>query len=122
MAPAPPEELSESQEAELTERLRALKLELEAALGSGADAARVVELDQSSVGRLSRMDAMQQQAMSQASQRNLKARLAQCVAALEAIERGEYGLCRVCEEPIGYRRLSAYPEAPLCVACQRQRD
>jgi DnaK suppressor protein len=122
MAHAPPEELSEQQQAELAGRLRALKAELEAALGSGADAAKVVELDQSSVGRLSRMDAMQQQAMAQASQRNLKTRLAQCAAALEAVERGEYGLCRMCEEPIGYRRLSAYPEAPLCLACQRNRD
>ncbi len=116
------EELTEAQRVELAERLRTLREELEAALGSGAEAARPVTLDQSSVGRLSRMDAMQQQAMAQASQRSLKKRLQQCRAALEALERNEYGDCRMCDEPIGYRRLSAYPEAPLCLECQRHAD
>jgi len=116
------DELTEAQIAEFGERLAALRTELEDALGSGAEATKPVTLDQSSVGRLSRMDAIQQQAMAQATQRNLRKRLQQCKAALAASERGEYGECRQCEEPIGYRRLAAYPEAPLCLACQRQVD
>ena len=102
--------------------LRELVAELEAALASGASAARPVVLDQSSVGRLSRMDSIQQQAMAQATKRGLELRLSQCRAALGAVERGAYGECRSCEEPIGYQRLCARPETPFCLACQRQAD
>ncbi|MEZ4381066.1 MAG: TraR/DksA C4-type zinc finger protein [Nannocystaceae bacterium] len=112
------EELTEAQRRALIDRLRALKLDLEGQLVDVDDAARPVELDQASVGRLSRMDAMQQQAMARAGQRSLQLRLSRCVSALAAVDRGEYGLCRVCDEPIGYRRLAAYPEAALCIDCQ----
>ena len=71
------------------------------------------------MGRLSRMDAMQQQAMAKATRDKSKLRLAQCKRALSAFDRDEYELCRKCEEPIGYRRLAAKPEAPFCVTCQQ---
>ena len=112
------EELTEAQRSALIDRMRALKLDLEAQLASVDTAAKPVELDQASVGRLSRMDALQQQAMARAGQRSLHGRLSRCVSALAAVDRGEYGLCRACDEPIGYRRLAAYPEAPLCIECQ----
>jgi len=112
------EELTDDELRKLSEQLEALKAELEQSLASGADAARPVELDQSAVGRLSRMDAIQQQKMAEASRRNLQVRLGQCAVALETVARGEYGFCRSCEEPIGVRRLSARPESPFCVQCQ----
>ena len=59
-----------------------------------------VELDQARVGRLTRMDAMQQQAMVKATREKVQLRLAQCKVALAAFDRDEYGLCRKCEEPI----------------------
>lgn len=111
------EALTDAQRAELTERLRALEAKLEQQIAAGAAAASTVPLDQSSVGRLSRMDAIQQQAMAKATQRNLEIRLKQCRVAYAALAAGEYGYCRRCEEPIGYRRLSAAPEAPFCVDC-----
>lgn len=117
-----PEELTQAQHAQLVARLRELKIDIERQVAEIERAARPVELDQASVGRLSRMDAMQQQAMALASQRNLHTRLSRCLVALGAVERDEYGICRSCEEPIGYRRLSAYPEAPLCIACQSGRS
>ncbi|MDD9940125.1 MAG: TraR/DksA C4-type zinc finger protein [Myxococcales bacterium] len=112
-----PAELTASQREELGERLHTLLADLEKQLATGANAAKPVQLDQASVGRLSRMDAMQQQAMAQATRRNLSIRLQRCRAALEALGQGEYGECRSCGEPIGYRRLSAFPETPVCVAC-----
>ena len=115
-------ELDTSQQEELRSQLEALEADLRSALTSGQGATRTVELDQSSVGRLSRMDALQQQAMAKATQENLRVRLAQCVSALEAFAAGRYGLCRNCEEPIGYRRLSVYPETPFCLECQNNRD
>ena len=49
----------------LNERLKALDAEDAA----GQDAQKTVELDQQAVGRLSRMDALQNQAMAQATAR-----------------------------------------------------
>ena len=65
---------------------------------------------------------MQSQAMASASRGVAELRLAQCQMALQAIDRGEYGLCRRCEAPIGIRRLGARPEAPFCLACQSEAD
>ncbi|MGD8859140.1 MAG: TraR/DksA C4-type zinc finger protein [Myxococcales bacterium] len=113
------DELTSAQLRELEQRLRGLEQELEGQLELGADGARPVQLDQSSVGRVSRMDAMQQQAMAQATRRSQQLRLSQCRSALSAMARDEYGYCRSCDEPIGYGRLSARPEALLCLRCQR---
>lgn len=106
----------------LRERLVELVAELHDTLRASAGSAAPVVLDQSSVGRLSRMDAMQQQAMAKATRRNAQLRLAQCKVALSAFDRDQYGLCRNCEEPIGYGRLSARPEAPFCLECQQAAD
>ena len=94
------EELSEEQAETLRERLIELVVELENGLLANADSASPVVLDQSSVGWLSRMDAMQQQAMAKATREKVQLRLAQCKVALAAFDRDEYGLCRKCEEPI----------------------
>jgi len=116
------EDLSEEQAETLRERLVELVTDIEGSLRASAGAADPVVLDQSSVGRLSRMDAMQQQAMAKATRQKAQLRLSQCKAALSAFDRDEYGLCRKCEEPIGYPRLSAKPEAPFCLTCQRGMD
>ena len=116
------EDLSETQAETLREQLVELVTELENSLQASVNTTAPVVLDQSSVGRLSRMDAMQQQAMAKATRQKAQLRLTQCKAALSAFDRDEYGLCRKCEEPIGYRRLSAKPEAPFCVQCQRAAD
>ncbi|HUP63838.1 MAG TPA: TraR/DksA C4-type zinc finger protein [Thermoanaerobaculia bacterium] len=79
---------------------------------------RPVERSGSTIGRLSRMDAMQVQAMAQMGRRQLEVRLMRVEAALQAIERGRYGVCRECGEPIGQKRLDALPEAPFCMPCQ----
>jgi len=116
------EELTEEQAEALRRQLVELVAELEDRLRAGASSAEPVVLDQSSVGRLSRMDAMQQQAMAKATREKAQLRLSQCKTALSSFDRDEYGLCRKCDEPIGYRRLSAKPEAPFCLECQRGAD
>ena len=110
-------ELTGVQIEELAADLRALQAKLAADLSASAEGARPVDLDQP-IGRVSRMDAIQQQSMVKAGRRNLARRASQVAAALAAIERGEYGLCRRCEEPVGYSRLKARPETPLCLVCQ----
>lgn len=83
----------------------------------GQDAQAVVTLDQQSVGRLSRMDALQSQAMAKAQQtrRNLLAQ--QLRAALQRIESGEFGACEECGEWIAEKRLTLNPTAVKCISC-----
>jgi DnaK suppressor protein len=76
-----------------------------------------VELDQQSVGRLSRMDAMQQQAMAQDITRRRQQRKVAIERALSRIRDGEYGYCADCGEPIAVRRLEIDPTFERCVRC-----
>lgn len=115
------EELTEPQTAELREDLLRLEEELRRQI-SGADAgSRPVDLDEP-IGRLSRMEAIQQQQMTRASRERNRRRLEMIATALERIEEDDYGFCVVCDEPIGYRRLKARPEWPVCVRCQAARE
>ncbi len=81
------------------------------------ESAKTVNLDQSSVGRLSRMDAMQSQAIAKESQRRREIQLTRIEAALERIADGEFGYCASCEEEINNRRLQVDPANPFCVNC-----
>ncbi len=101
----------------MRERLLKLRAELESVAATGDESAAVVELDQSAVGRLSRMDAMQAQAMAKASGRRREAMLLRITAALARIDDDEYGLCQQCEEPINPKRLEFDPTALLCIDC-----
>ena len=116
------EDLTETQREELAADVRALLSTLTESLELSADGAATVELDQQSVGRLSRMDEMQRQAMAKSGRRSVELRLQQTRAAVAALDRGDYGACRACEEPIGYARLKARPETPFCLECQGARE
>ena len=107
-----------------TFRLQLLQLQekLSALKATGDDSARVVELDQTSVGRLSRMDALQGQAMSKEQGRRRELELKKISAALRRIESGDYGDCLACDEPIAIRRLTLDPAATLCIDCASARE
>jgi DnaK suppressor protein len=81
---------------------------------------KVVELDQSRVGRLSRMDALQSQEMSLATDRRRQAEIRRIEAALERLECGEFGYCTACGEEISMSRLELDPAAPTCIDCASQ--
>lgn len=91
--------------------------ELESHLNATEDGAKPVDLDEP-IGRLSRMEAMQQQSMAKANRQRAEIRLRQVRAALANIDEGDYGFCNKCEEPIPVKRLEVYPESPLCLECQ----
>nr|WP_255548024.1 TraR/DksA C4-type zinc finger protein [Erythrobacter ani] len=76
-----------------------------------------VTLQQDSVGRLSRMDAMQQQAMAQAQERRRAAERARIDAALERLDADEWGYCVKCGEEIAAKRLAYDPSVAQCVGC-----
>ncbi len=103
-------------------RLLALRAELEGVAATGDESAAVVELDQSKVGRLSRMDAMQAQAMAKASSNRRQAMLVKISAALKRIDDDAFGLCRECDEAINPKRLEFDPTATLCIECASKGD
>ncbi len=84
---------------------------------AGEEATEIVEADQSRMGRLARMDALQGQAMSIETRRRRKATLERVNHALRRIEDGEFGTCRECGESIAIGRLEADPTVALCVGC-----
>ena len=114
-------ELTAEQTRELTERLERERDQLEERLLLTKEGAKPVELSEP-IGRLSRMDAIQQQQMTKANRATDERRLRQIEASLDALTKGEFGYCRSCEEPIGFARLSARPETPFCLECQESRE
>ncbi len=99
----------------LEARLKALDIEDEA----GSAGQKTVELDQQAVGRLSRMDALQSQAMAQATARRRQLERSKIQAALQRIKDGEYGYCLDCGDRINPARLTADPAIALCQDCMR---
>jgi DnaK suppressor protein len=102
---------------EMRDKLLKLREELESVAATSKESAAVVELDQSKVGRLSRMDAMQAQAMAKASVQRRDVVLRGITAALKRIDEDEYGFCLECDEPINPKRLEFDPTVLLCVDC-----
>ena len=90
-------------------------MRLNALIETGDDETAPVQLDQTSVGRLSRMDAMQRQAMAQETERRRHNDLRRIEAALKRIEDGEYGYCISSGEPIPRARLELDPAAATIV-------
>lgn len=97
--------------------LLALQQQLISYQQAGKEAADTVELDQSRLGRLSRMDALQGQAMSQALNQRRELELLKVSRALQRLEAGDYGDCVKCGEEIAPKRLELDPATPLCLAC-----
>jgi DnaK suppressor protein len=115
------DELTETQIGELKQNLLERLEELNSMLSDSLESSRPVGLDQP-IGRLSRMDALQQQSMTQASRRAAQVRISLIETALHKISRDDYGYCMECEEEIGFARLQAQPEAPFCLDCQSSKE
>ena len=101
------------------ERLDAQELELKEISASPSASTAPVALDQQSVGRLSRMDAMQQQAMNKATEQKRRFDLVRIDEARKRLASGDYGFCDECGNEIPDGRLAIDPMAELCVNCAR---
>ena len=99
------------------QRLEALREEILALSQTAAEDRKPVGLDQQSVGRLSRQDSLQVQAMAKAAEARRTAELRRIDAALQRVEDGEYGYCVECGEAIDPKRLEIDPAAPRCRDC-----
>ena len=97
--------------------LTARREDLIALSGASAEKRKPVELDQQSVGRLSRQDALQQQAMQNAQEARRVGELKKIDAALMRIDDGEFGYCSECGEEIARKRLEIDPTTARCIAC-----
>lgn len=100
-------------------RLYAIVTESEAENRTTRASRGTVTLDQQSVGRLSRMDALQQQAMAKATHARRQAQVQRARAALLRIDDGEFGYCLECGEEIARKRLGHDPSLALCITCAR---
>lgn len=109
--------LSDEQLATYRERLEEERQAIEDLLESTRGDVRPVDLGLS-IGRLSRMDAMQMQGMAQLNRHQLEVRRERVKVALAALDEGTYGSCRSCKGAIDIARLDAQPEVPFCLACQ----
>ena len=96
------------------ERLETLRVEVNDYLDSSKDASEAVQLD-TSIGRLSRMDAMQDQQMALELRRRKENQLLRIQSAMDRINQGSYGLCLSCKQAIAEERLELSPDAVICV-------
>jgi DnaK suppressor protein len=101
----------------MSKALEAERERLREVSAGAAEERKPVELDQQSVGRLSRMDAMQVQAMAQAVEARRQGRLQRIEAALKRIDAGDYGYCVSCDTEIPVKRLEIDPATERCVDC-----
>ena len=104
------------------EQLLDQQAELRELLDHAAASTQPVTLDQQSVGRVSRIDAIQQQQMALANQQQASTMAKQVEAALARIDDGSYGACLECGEAIADARLEVQPWASLCIDCQSARE
>ena len=118
----PQEELTEAQFSELLTLLLSRREMLETQLSESSHALRPIALDQTLLGRVSRMDAIQQQEVTASTHRLKSIALQKVTNALALFKIGNFGYCRECDNPIGYKRLKAQPESALCLRCQTSLD
>lgn len=113
MTPLLPDQVSELK-AELERQLG----KLEKSMAVSDEALKPVQLDQTAVGRLSRIDSLQNQSMTRNLHQREQTQLAQILAALRRIESGTYGTCTVCGSEVEFGRLMVFPEAESCQGCR----
>ena len=109
--------LSADEKRELRTELERQLARLERSMKITDEALATVELDQTAVGRLSRMDSLQNQSLSRGLRDREVMRLSQIRDALERFEKGTYGVCTDCGGQIPFERLFVFPEAPECADC-----
>jgi DnaK suppressor protein len=109
--------LTADQVALLRAELERILVKLKKSMKVTRETLRPATLDQTSVGRLSRIDTLQNQSMARNLGDREEQRLAAVMAALARLERGEYGNCSECGGSIGFDRLMVFPESPICQRC-----
>ena len=109
--------LAKAQIAELREELERQLAKLEKSMIVTDEALKTVDLDQAAVGRLSRMDSLQNQSMAKGLRERETVKLALIQEAMRRLDRGSYGVCTACGSEVAFERLLVFPESATCSAC-----
>lgn len=72
---------------------------------------------ENSIGRVSRMDAINNKSVMEAALRNKKTKLVKLKMALSNIDNDDFGICSMCSHPIQQGRLIFMPESTKCIRC-----
>lgn len=77
-----------------------------------------VSLD-NSIGRISRMDAINNKSITESALRQAEAKLSKLNQAKDNIGKPDFGKCIKCKQPIPIGRILLMPESNKCVNCAR---
>ena len=110
-------QLTDAQIAEFREELEGQLAKLERSMTITNEALKTVELDQGAVGRLSRMDSLQNQGIAKGLRERESVRLALIQEALQRLDGGTFGVCTVCGATVRIERLFVFPESGTCAPC-----
>ncbi len=97
---------------EIKQKIKNLQFEIEQLEESTAPVA-----PENSIGRISRMDAINNKSVIEASLRNRKKKLSRLQLALSKVDQPGFGLCSNCKKPINPKRLVLMPESSKCIRC-----
>ncbi len=92
---------------------------IEKDIGDLKESAKPVAPD-NAIGRLSRMEAIGQKSVKDASLRRAEMRRQKLLETLKRIDKEDYGVCVECDEPIEWARLKSLPESVICVSCLKE--
>ncbi len=109
--------LTQAQIAEFRDELERQLAKLEKSMTVTDEALKTVELDQGAVGRLSRMDSLQNQSLAKELRERESVRLALIQEALRRLDAGTFGVCTACGEQVAAERLFVFPESGTCAPC-----
>jgi DnaK suppressor protein len=93
--------------------------DLQTVQATSAESREPVALDQTTTGRLSRMDALQVQAMALETDRRRDLEITRVETALDRMKHGEFGYCVTCGDEVEIKRLDNDPSTPTCIGCAR---
>ena len=113
--------LEEAQLEELKADLSDLEVSMQTLLDNTEDGTKPVKL-KDNIGRLSRLDEMHNQSILVANRNVIKNRLVEVKRAKQRIKDDTYGYCTECDDAVAFPRLKAYPEAPMCLDCQKESE
>ena len=88
-------------------------------IASLAETSKPVAPD-NAIGRLSRMEALNDRAVSEASLNAARHKLSRLENALGKVDQSDFGICVTCDTPIPPGRILLMPEAIRCVPCSEK--
>lgn len=87
-------------------------------IGDYKEQSKPVTLD-NSIGRISRMDAINNKSITESALRQAEVKLTKLNQALDNLDKPDFGKCVQCKQPIPLGRILLMPESNKCVNCAR---